>query len=199
VKLGCVDVCSAEGLPVDGVKVDVSGPTPTTVTTGENGQYVAVVKEGSYVVTPSVAAWRFGPQKTTVGVHNSVSGVNFNGCPHASAGAAADAAGVWDLEGGSCLNQVHVTYDPSSKAMTVGWYSGSVLCSNNGKWIVAPTISGFTVDDGTAVPASDVSSSGAAVTARINTIHGVPSMAVALNPGVRAGPQSCTGRPSSRT
>ena len=138
VRLGCSGACSANGLPVADVTVDVRGPTSASVSTGDDGGYSVLVKR-AYDVTPSASGWKFDPDHQSVDVHSSVAGVDFTGCPGAAAGASAAAGSVWSLVGRSptrsgfpCLNRVHVTYNPASGQMAVGWFTTAAVCDTRG-------------------------------------------------------------------
>ncbi len=66
-----------------GVDVSVVGPTKTSAITDRQGQYVVLVRHGSYRVTPKASRWTFDPHHRSVDVKtSSVTHVDFTGTRH---------------------------------------------------------------------------------------------------------------------
>ncbi len=61
-------ITSANGNPIPGVQINVSGSSSKTTTTGANGEYTVRVPAGSYSVTPVLAGWTFDPPSRNVNV-----------------------------------------------------------------------------------------------------------------------------------
>jgi hypothetical protein len=66
-----------------GIDVSVVGPTKTSAITDRQGQYVVLVRRGSYRVTPKASRWTFDPHHRSVDVKtSSVTHVDFTGTRH---------------------------------------------------------------------------------------------------------------------
>ncbi len=193
---------TASGAGIEGITVTLSGAASATTTTDADGNYIFTgLLNGSYTLTPSMAApgYTFTPPSRTVNIeYANVTGQNFTVTTYVISGRVTTAGGI-GFSGVSITLSGAVSRSTTTDA--TGYYTLTVL--QTGSYTITPSMSvaGYTftpqfrtvnVSSGD-VPGQDFSTVAYAVSGRISTSEGVGVSGVMVSVTGPASLSSLTG------
>jgi hypothetical protein len=206
VELSCGGSCSADSPagPLQGITMDVSGPSSATAETDDQGKWNVDVAAGDYTITPEDPYFTFTPDHIDVNVTGDLTKQDFDACGDQGSDAddpianlaSTNSTQLWNLVGSSkiyknCKAQVDVSYNPKTNKGTVLWFAAAWLCSptlgGNSYWatkISGARVSGPIALDGTDLTGTPTPGGGVELTAYFS---GTPAGTWNINPGGQSG------------